>query len=162
MSQSPELRILGDPRDHTKAEKPCAKCGQRPRRAKTQRWCKECHTEYVRTHRLERSLDMETDPTDCGPLSGVYFLECAGFIKIGFASNVYRRAAQIRSHNPLLVTPLGFQQERRADAVVMLEQALHAQFKEHRHRAEWFRDCEQIRAYVAAHARSWPEGEWDI
>jgi len=134
----------------------CGKCGERPRRAAGQRWCKECHAEYVLDRRLQKSVDAETDAADLGPLSGVYFFECDGFIKIGVSSNVCARHRQIKSSNPREVKPLGFQAERGMKAADALEDALHARFVTQRYRAEWFHDCPEIRAYIDQHAQAWP------
>ena len=132
----------------------CAKCGVRPQRKPKQRWCQECHREYVRNQRALRYR--ETDPDNCGPFSGVYFVQCGSFIKVGVSTNVYHRLRQIKSANPHPILPIGFIAEPRMAAANALEIEIHALFRPYRHRAEWFHDCAEVREYIASRAQPVP------
>lgn len=84
----------------------------------------------------------------------VYFIEEASRlrpIKIGSANDVRRRLSSLRSQYPHPLTVLGVM--RCADRAY-LEHLLHYHFRAHtiRSRREWFRNCPEIRAYIASHA----------
>ena len=64
----------------------------------------------------------------------VYFLECGGFIKIGFATDIARRLQAIQAMNPLDVTLVG-----RIRATLRVERVLQERFSGVHHRGEWFR-----------------------
>lgn len=107
--------------------------------------------------RLRRSAAEPKQRDDQGRLSGVYFFECEGFIKIGISSNVRLRYNQVRSANPHEVNVLGFVHVPHWDDCAALEAELHEKFKTWNHRAEWFIDSHEIRWYISEHARPLPE-----
>ena len=142
------------------AGKLCTRCEERPRRPK-QRWCKDCHARYVRENReannraaAERRDDGQQD---CGPLAGVYFVECGGFIKIGVSTNVCARYYGLQNANPFPIVPLGFAPEPVFDNAELLEATIHLFFAAHRYRGEWFHDCAAIREYINTKAAAWPD-----
>ena len=66
--------------------------------------------------------------------SVVYFIRCGDFVKVGYATNVVRRVAELQTGNPhelelLGVIPGGASEER----------TLHALLAAEHHRGEWFR-----------------------
>lgn len=73
----------------------------------------------------------------------IYFVECAGHIKIGKADNWRKRISSIRTASPLEVEILVILQ-----AHVGFERDLHAKFEAYRHRGEWFRDSQEIRDFI--------------
>lgn len=75
----------------------------------------------------------------------VYFVECAGRIKIGFSSDVPGRLKTLSTAAPasleLLATVAG---------TVCFERAIHKAAHAYRVRGEWFRDCEEVRAIMVS------------
>lgn len=64
----------------------------------------------------------------------IYAIRCAEFVKIGYATDPWKRRLQIRLSNPHPCEMLGFTLGDRAQ-----EKALHSKFAAFRHRGEWFR-----------------------
>jgi hypothetical protein len=86
--------------------------------------------------------------------SGVYFVRVGSFVKIGFSDDVKARYRVLLSASPYDMKPLGF---IHADGgAEELEERIHAQFAELRHRGEWFRFDGSIREFIADHAAGWP------
>lgn len=83
-------------------------------------------------------------------LSGVYFVRCGGFVKIGHAKNIKTRLKGIETLVPF---PLALVHhvpcETTADACT-IEQQFHDRFRRHRHRGEWFRLDEPVRAFLTS------------
>lgn len=97
-----------------------------------------------------------------GPLSGVYFIQCQSFVKIGISVNVERRYGSIKNANPYPIRPLGFIKVVSPEEMQCMEVALHDLFKSSHHRGEWFRDSEELRVYIASVAAEWPQmTQWD-
>lgn len=88
--------------------------------------------------------------------AGVYFIECDGFIKIGYAGIANARWDAIRVCNPHTSTPLGLIHERDDVAAKALEASIHAELAAFRHKGEWFIDCPEVRRLIAARASAWP------
>lgn len=88
---------------------------------------------------------------------GVYFLESAGFIKIGLAFDVHVRVNQIQQSIPFDVTPIGFIPVDHREAAFEVERLWHAVFADWRHRGEWFRDDPLLREAIARLARPWTQ-----
>lgn len=113
-----------------------------------------------------REYILEIDDADWDPLDstqipydlrgGVYFLQTLNFIKIGLARCVKTRLMNIRHASPFEVVPIAYIHCETVQAARELEGALHAEFAQHRERGEWFRDCDEIRAYIAGRAQPWP------
>lgn len=80
-------------------------------------------------------------PTDYGV---VYFIRSREFIKIGWSQNWERRLAGIQTHNPEQLEPLLVLSRPK-----IFEKTMHRQFAAHRHSREWFKDCPEIREYIA-------------
>jgi hypothetical protein len=73
----------------------------------------------------------------------VYFIECAGRIKIGYAKDVRERLKGLSTgaaHELTLVCAL--------DGSVHFERAIHARLKHLRQRGEWFEDCTEVRELI--------------
>ena len=85
--------------------------------------------------------------------AGVYFVQCAEFIKIGCARDVVARLRQLRGFSPHEIQEIAWIP---SDDPVCLERDLHWQFREHAHYRERFRDCAPLRAYIAEHGQKWP------
>jgi len=74
----------------------------------------------------------------------VYFVECAGRIKIGYAKDVKDRLKGLSTsaaHDLTLLCSL--------EGSVHFERAIHAALKPYRLRGEWFEDCAAVRALMA-------------
>lgn len=84
---------------------------------------------------------------------GIYFIKCGDHIKIGLSRDV---RARVRSFEgmPHLVVPLGF---IRVDGDLREREAeIHKRFAHIRQGGEWFQDCDELRAFIAAETRPWP------
>ena len=66
-------------------------------------------------------------------MSFVYFFECEGHIKVGFATDVFQRLAEVQVGSPHRVTIAGVIPGTRAT-----EKAMHRRLAEFKHRGEWF------------------------
>lgn len=88
------------------------------------------------------------------PFRGVYFIESGGYIKIGVSSDVRTRA----KHLQLQARPslLGYLPISDREESLRREGELHKQFAFARCRGEWFRDCDEIRAFILTSASAWP------
>lgn len=82
-------------------------------------------------------------------VQGVYFVECDGFIKIGFAKNIRDRFGSIAQMNPHRCDLVAVIRTNGESESRQLERELHTRFAEHRHRLEWFHYAPEIQAYVA-------------
>lgn len=91
-----------------------------------------------------------------GLFTGLYFLACEGFIKVGVSVSVDRRFYSIQSANPFEVLPLGFIHTAKMGEAIGLEDAFKIRFSALNHRGEWFVDAPEIREHIAAHAQPWP------
>jgi hypothetical protein len=90
------------------------------------------------------------------PDQGVYFIECAGFVKIGVGWSVRLRLMGLQTGSPLTLRPLGFILERDQDAAIAFERRLHERFAADRHRGEWFVLTDELRRFIAEIAQPWP------
>ena len=76
----------------------------------------------------------------------VYFVRSGDLIKIGFAQNVNERISDLRTASAsqihLIVSIRGSRYS---------EQCLHWQFRPSRERGEWFRETDDLRAFIEAH-----------
>lgn len=74
---------------------------------------------------------------------GAYFIKCGTFIKIGYATNVSQRLAELQTGAPerleILLTMPGPQK---------LERSLHSKFHPLRSQGEWFRAEEPILTFI--------------
>lgn len=73
----------------------------------------------------------------------VYFIQAGRSIKIGLATNVKARMAELQTGNHEELQLLGFIPGDRC-----LERQLHRRFSEFRIRGEWFSDCDAIRGFI--------------
>lgn len=97
---------------------------------------------------LERPVALPRWGHRIHPYSGVYFIQCGAFVKIGITSHFSERMASIELCNPM---PLRFlarflylpNQARKK------EKELHRQFRDLHHRREWFRFEQPIADYLA-------------
>jgi hypothetical protein len=74
----------------------------------------------------------------------IYFIEHAGLIKIGFASNVEKRLTAFRTTLPALKL-IGTMDGTRGH-----ERTIHDCLAIHRQGGEWFTDCDEVRGFIAA------------
>lgn len=75
----------------------------------------------------------------------VYFIECAGRIKIGCSKNIQGRVAHISTSAPAEVTLIAS-----IPGNYRLEKAIHRHLAAHRERGEWFTDCQAVREVIQA------------
>lgn len=85
-------------------------------------------------------------------MGGVYFIECGPFLKIGWSTHIAARLLELQRANPEAISLVGAIPLSSVQAT-RLERVLHKHFAPHRHRHEWFRDCDEIRAYIDEHGR---------
>jgi hypothetical protein len=83
----------------------------------------------------------------------IYFIEHAGRIKVGYASNVDRRLGEFRTAIPSFVR-LGTMAGTR-----LHERTIHNCLVAHREGGEWFKDCPEVRAFLQ-HAMRHGVEEW--
>lgn len=90
--------------------------------------------------------------------SGVYFVKCQDFIKIGYGCDVRQRLNGLRVNAPFSMTPLGFIECASEAEAQAIEAMLHDLFSEDKvaGRREWFQDSQQIRQFIQQHAGLWP------
>ena len=81
--------------------------------------------------------------------SGVYFLKCDQFVKIGRTSHLKSRIVQLRVSIPHEVELVAVQKVESADELGPLERSLHVRFRHLRHHGEWFLYKDEIIDYIA-------------
>lgn len=76
----------------------------------------------------------------------IYFVQAAtGHIKIGYATNIKKRLAELQVSQPAELTLLGVREGGRA-----VEAEMHRRFSEHHAKGEWFYPADGILQYIAA------------
>lgn len=75
----------------------------------------------------------------------IYFIECDGYVKIGYTTQLNRRVKSFATSNPHPVKLLAS-----APGNVEDEQELHKRFRELHHRGEWFRKTPELLAGIKA------------
>ena len=83
----------------------------------------------------------------------IYFIEHAGLIKIGFATNIEKRLESFKTAIPAFVR-LGSMEGSRGH-----ERAIHNALAFYREKGEWFRDCTEVRNFLMQVIRDGIE-EW--
>ena len=91
--------------------------------------------------------------------SGIYFIGCSSFVKIGVAWSVRQRFTQLQVANPLPIVPLGFIAEPDSGVALITERRIHERFIDIRHRGEWFRRTADLEAFIVDVATTWPKAE---
>lgn len=138
----------------------CTRCNEKPRRAPKQRWCRDCHADYVRFRReaeTERTTYTEyASRTEYGIFSGVYFLWSHGFVKAGMSCDVVARYRAIQSANPRTIYPLGYIGERNIERLNALEFEVLCALHPDLYRGEWFVCTRAVLDYIAARSVPWP------
>lgn len=74
----------------------------------------------------------------------VYFVECAGRIKIGYTQDVASRLKSLATGAPAEMSILAT-----VDGTVNFERAIHKDLAAYRVKGEWFRDCSEVRSLMA-------------
>ena len=83
--------------------------------------------------------------------TGLYFIECLGFVKIGITGDAPARLRLLVGSTPHEIKPIGFIQifgDSRPE-----ERRLHQMFMHLHHRDEWFRDAPELREWIAANTK---------
>jgi hypothetical protein len=88
--------------------------------------------------------------------SGIYFVQCGPYIKIGVGRDVRSRVQALQCASPFDIEPIGWIRHRRLKRKAELD--LHTKFAAHRHKGEWFHNVPELRHYILFHAEPWPEG----
>jgi hypothetical protein len=83
----------------------------------------------------------------------IYFIEHAGRIKVGFASNVETRLLAFRTTIPSFVRLGSMEGTRRH------ERTIHNCLAQYRESGEWFKDCQEVREFLQ-HAMAHGVEEW--
>lgn len=102
---------------------------------------------------FDRTLPRPTPsmhPLGAPATSGVYFVRCREFIKIGSTGNARKRLASLSVSIPYELDLLAFLGTPDRQSAYVLEKRLHEQFASCRFRGEWFRDHADIRAFILA------------
>lgn len=73
----------------------------------------------------------------------IYFIECAGRLKVGFSNNVALRMIALQNAAPRKLNLLGSIAGDKA-----FERRIHEQLKEHREHGEWFKLNPDVRAFI--------------
>jgi hypothetical protein len=89
--------------------------------------------------------------------SGVYFVQCDRFVKIGYAHDVRVRLKALQTASPFPLKPLGFMACPSEDLAKIEEADLHRRFAAYRleHRTEWFHLSPEITQFIEG-LMSWP------
>jgi Meiotically Up-regulated Gene 113 (MUG113) protein len=90
------------------------------------------------------------------PECGVYFILCARLVKIGVASSIHRRFAELCRVIPIPLCPLGWIACDNPPAAFALERVLHQRFAPFRTTGEWFVVHPALELYLQAEAAPWP------
>jgi hypothetical protein len=77
-------------------------------------------------------------------MSVVYFIGCAGRIKIGVTKNLKSRVGALQTSAPDKLAVIAI-----APGSTRLERDLHEKLRPHRLTGEWFNDCEEVRGAIA-------------
>ena len=96
----------------------------------------------------------------------VYFLECEGFIKIGSTTRPVRdRITDMQTGNPFPIEGIGViecdcpRKANRPSAKCQEEERIQLMFKSlninNGSRCEWYRGCDELRAYIEKNAESY-------
>jgi hypothetical protein len=93
--------------------------------------------------------------------SGVYFIQCHTFVKIGLASNVRKRFMDIRQGIPFPVRLLGVVQPEPGQTLRECEKSFHQRFRSHHHVGEWFIREEALDAFCRDVERATREANAD-
>jgi hypothetical protein len=88
--------------------------------------------------------------------SGVYFIRCESFVKIGYAYDVRKRLEGLQTSSPFTLEPLGFIRCESQEQAALLERSLHVRFSKYRRRNEWFVLTREIDACVCVECSLWP------
>lgn len=91
--------------------------------------------------------------------SFIYFIECAGFVKIGISTRPQKRFVGIRVSNPLDCILIGIMK-----GGIEEERRIHEFVKSHHHRGEWYRLTDDLRYLItyllgpddASEPKGWP------
>ena len=106
------------------------------------------HPEHQETIALRKSRFSHTKSpgTDPNAPGVVYFLYCAGHIKIGYTIDIKQRLNDYHTHSPmpvtLLLTICGWPED---------EESYHEMFKAERVRREWFHPSLELREFLSCH-----------
>lgn len=66
----------------------------------------------------------------------VYFIECDGFVKIGFATDIITRLSNIRCANP---HPVKLLRKILTETPELIEESIHEECDQYRVHGEWFK-----------------------
>jgi hypothetical protein len=91
---------------------------------------------------------------------GVYFIAWGGFVKVGTGWSVRRRVADFSQALPTEPDRVGFIHLPGDDAGrFRAERQARMDLAAFVVKGEWFRDCPEVRAYIAQHAQPWPSDD---
>lgn len=106
---------------------------------------------YLALHgRVLRGYYRPAQPVDTpAPITGVYFVRCGSFVKIGRAKDVKARIASAATFVPYELELLHLEPTS-PDQLAAREAAYHVQFAALRHRGEWFRLDGALQSFLEA------------
>jgi hypothetical protein len=81
--------------------------------------------------------------------SGLYFVQCCRFVKIGISSRLSYRLRGLETSTPFETTVLAVIKAPAA-RLAAIEREIHQRFAHLRHRGEWFRLENDLRLYIAS------------
>lgn len=97
---------------------------------------------------VEKQIEYR-QPKAAETISGIYFIRCAAFVKIGMTTDVWGRIACLQAACPYPLELLALEPWPPAELRAR-EQVLHQQFRRFHHRLEWFRLEADLASYIAA------------
>lgn len=96
-----------------------------------------------------RQMTAQIPPRWDGVNQGVYFVEAAGLIKIGFSNSLKRRLIDLQIGSPVVITLLHVEPGSQ-----VTERKLHAKFAAYRQHGEWFQRSKEIEEFIGLSERT--------
>jgi hypothetical protein len=94
---------------------------------------------------IERSIDMMVAQEKAKTEGFIYFIECAGYVKVGFSIEPTRRAMAVQVSNPFDCRLMGTARGGTDD-----EKKYHERLSDFHHRGEWYILTDEVRAAIEA------------
>lgn len=105
----------------------------------------EAFADWMRDHWSKRTYT----PPPIVVETGVYFVCCGAFVKIGHARDIPKRVNCIQTGTPFDVSLLAVERTPTVQQAQARERELHARFKELRVRGEWFKNEPPLSNFIA-------------
>lgn len=116
-------------------------------------WVRFCAVLVVRQGATDPGRRYYVQSNVGGHMQGVYFIQMAQFVKIGYSSNIEKRLDCLRTGMPLAPVLLGVIE----GVTEVRERQIHRKFSGLRQQGEWFEIADKIKDYIAKFATHRPE-----